>query len=113
MKIKSLFAITLFCLSFAFAANGQVIVSQAYELKLSNFQAPATLNADVSFQECATCERKKVRATSDTRYAVNNKTVRLEDFKKAVAQVIDRDSKSVTVLHHLESDTVVSISVSL
>jgi hypothetical protein len=54
-----------------------------------------------------------VRVTSGTHYTVNGKTVRLQDFRKAVSQANDRDDKTVIVLHHLESDTVVSIAVSI
>ena len=41
------------------------------------------------------------------------KAVKLEDFKKAIAYVNDRDEVVLTVLHHLESDTIEMIDVSL
>jgi hypothetical protein len=37
----------------------------------------------------------------------------LTDFRKAILLVQDRRNAMVTVLHHLESDTVVSIDASL
>jgi len=112
MKIKTLITVTLLCLGLAAAVQSQV-VSQAYEVALSDFRAPATENGGVAFKKCADCDRKVVRVTSGTHYSVNGKTVRLQDFRKAVSQANDRDEKTVVVLHHLESDTVISIAVSI
>jgi len=112
MNIKSIFAIALLSLGFSLAATGQV-VSQAYEVALSEFRPPATENGSVGFRECADCERKLVRVTPGTRYAINGKTVRLDDFRRAVSQAGDREDKTVVVLHHLESDTVTLLDVSL
>jgi hypothetical protein len=118
MTIKKSIAITLFSIGLAFAAQVGAtglgpVVSQAYEVALSNFTAPATTNGGVSFQECDECERMTVRVTSNTRYTVSGRVVRLEEFKKAIFNVPNRKGVAVTVLHHLESDTIKSIDVSL
>ncbi len=112
MNIKTLFAITLICFGLSAAAEDRII-SRAYEITLSDFNAPVTQNGGVTFKECADCEQIRTRVTPATRYAINNKTVRLEDFRKAVSQVRDRDEKLVIVLHHLESDTIKSLNVSI
>lgn len=112
MKIKTLVMATLLCLGLAMTAQAQVI-SQAYEVALSDFSAPATANGGVSFKQCGSCDRQIVRVTAGTRYAINNRTVRLEDFRRAVSQASNRDKTWVTVLHHLESDTIESLDVSL
>ena len=107
MKLKNLFAVTLICLGFAGAVYGQgQVVSRAYEVSLDNFTAPTTANSGVSFKQCDDCEREIIRVTAGTRYSVNGKSVRLEDFRKAVGSARDAGDKTVTVLHHLESDTV-------
>jgi len=110
MKIKTLFAIAL--LGISYLAAGQVI-SQAYEVALRDFRAPATENGSAAFKECDACERQLVRVTANTRYTLNGKAVRLDDFRKAVMRAIDRDTIPVIVLHHLESNTITSIAVSL
>jgi hypothetical protein len=112
MTIKSVFAAILLGLSFSVTAQVNV-VSMAYEVALEDFRAPATLNGATSFKECGSCDEKLVRVTADTRYAINGESVRLEDFRKVLMQVNDRDDTYVIVLHHLESDTVASLSVSL
>ena len=118
MTIKNSIAITLFSIGLAFATQAAAtnlgpVISQAYELTLSNFRAPATENGSVSFKECDDCERMTVRVTAGTRYTINGKTVRLQDFRKAISRVNNRDGVGMTVLHHLESDTIELINVSL
>jgi hypothetical protein len=110
MKIKNLFAIAL--LSISFAATGQVI-SQAYEIALGDFRAPVSQNGVVVFKECADCKQLLVRVTPATRYVINGKSVRLDDFRKIIGRAGSHESGDVTVLHHLESDTIKSITVSL
>ena len=112
MNTKTLLAVTLIFLGLSVDAEDRII-SLAYELSLSDFSAPVTQNGGATFKTCATCERIIVRVTPATRYSINGKSVRLEDFRIAVRQVSDRDEKDVTVLHHLESDTIKSINVSL
>ena len=112
MNIRTFLAAVLLGIGLASSAGAQ-IVSQAYEVALDNFRAPATQNGSVSFKECDSCNTRLVRVTENTRYTINDEPVRLDDFRKAISHVSDRASKTVTVLHHLESDTVVSVSVSL
>jgi hypothetical protein len=112
MTIKTLITVTLLCLGLSAAAQDR-IVSQAYEVQLSEFRAPATENGGAAFKECRDCTRMIVRVTSGTRYSINGEALSLENFRLTIAQTSDRDEKSVTVLHHLESDTIVSIDVSI
>ena len=112
MKIKTLIGVTLLGLGLSVAVQSQV-VSQAYEVALSNLHTPATENGSVAFKECDECEFMRVRVTPSTHYVINGKTVQLQDFRKTVWQASDHDESTVTVLHHLESDTIVSIHVSI
>lgn len=112
MNIKFLVAVLLLSLGTSIPASGQ-IVSLAYEVPLSEFRAPATTNGGASFRECSECERHLVRVTAATHYLINGKSMRLQAFKEALMHANDRDEKTLTVLHHLESDTIQSISVSL
>ena len=110
MKIKTLIAIAL--LGISFAAAGQV-VSQAYEIALGDFRAPVSQNGVAVFKKCVDCEQLLVRVTPATRYTVNGKSVRLENFRKIVGPAGSSKSGTVIVLHHLESNTIESIAVSL
>ncbi len=112
MNIKTLFAITLICFGLSVAAEGDV-VSQAYEVALSDFRAPSTDNGTAAFEACGTCQYQVVRVSASTRYEVNGKVVRLADFLKAIQHAGTSARGDVTVVHHLESDTIKSINVSL
>ena len=88
MKIKTIMAATLLSIGLAFATQSIVglwdrLSRRPMKSSLSKFQAPATVNGGVTFQECDECDRMNVRVTAGTRYTINGKAVKLEDFKKA------------------------------
>jgi len=112
MNIKTIIAIAFLGFGLTAAADDR-ITALAYEVNLSEFRAPATSNGKVSFKECEDCTQHFVRVTEATRYSINGKNVRLADFKEACMLANDRDNKSLTVLHHLESDTIQSIDALL
>ena len=112
MNIKLFLAALILGLALPAAAEYEV-VALAHEIALSNFMAPATQNGGLSFKECSACETKTVRVTSDTQYFVDGNSVRLDKFKQAVLPLRNRDAVSVIVKHHLESDTIVSVSVTI
>ena len=112
MNIKTIIAIALLSIGLSAAADDRII-SLAYEVNLSNFHAPATSNGSASFKECADCTQHLVRVTPATRYAISGRAVQLGEFKEACMLANDRDEIAVTVLHHLESDTIQSIDVFL
>ncbi len=114
INVKKLLSISLLCAIFSATAMGQGrVISQAYEILLNNFQAPVSASSTIVFKECDDCEQVHVRVNESTRYSINGKSVRLEDFRIAILQADDRDNKAVTVLHHLESNTVESIDASI
>jgi len=114
MKIQTLIAFVLLGLACSGAAIGQgKTIVAAYEVVLTDFRPPATSNGGAAFRACAECERQLVRVTATTRYSVNGKTVRLDDFRSAVATARNRGTTLVGVLHHLESDTLTSIELFL
>lgn len=85
-------------------------VSRAYEVALSDFRMAATHNGAVIFRRCADCEATAVRVTPKTLYQLNGQPVTLREFRKSIFQVRDRAAGTIIVLHHLESDTVESVT---
>ena len=110
MKSKIFLAIGLLVLSFSAAADFKT-VSRAYEVVLRDFRAPTTPNSVAFIKTCSSCDTMQLRVTPDTRYVVNGQPVTLKEFRDSVSQVNRRRAVPVIVLHHLESDTVVSISL--
>ena len=114
ISIRKLLTISLICTVLSTTATGQGrVISQAYEILLNNFQAPVSAVSTIWFKECDDCEQQHVRVTEATIYSVNGRSVRLEEFRIAILQASDRDNMAVTVLHHLESNTVESIDAAI
>lgn len=112
MNIRKLFSVTAIAFIFAATAQAQVI-SQAYEVMLNDLRAPASASGTIAFKACDECEHIVVRVNANTRYTINGKPVRFAEFSKTISAASNRDDVPVTVLHHLESDIVESIDVSL
>ncbi len=86
-------------------------VAEAYELTLSDVRVPATPSSGIVFKRCADCEMQVVRVTPNTEYRINDKAYPLKEFRKRVFDIRDRSNTIVGVLHHIESDVVLSVSV--
>lgn len=112
MTFKGFVTLAMCALSLSAAAQFTT-VAPAYEIALNNFQAPATESSGLAFKRCDTCDLQQVRVTSSTTYSINGRRLRLEEFRKALQTVVDRDSVTVIVKHHLETDTVVSVKTSI
>ncbi|MEM7431473.1 MAG: hypothetical protein AAF351_05980 [Pseudomonadota bacterium] len=112
MNIRKILSVAVIVFGFAVSAQAQ-IVSQAHEVMLSDLRTPSSASGTVAFRACDECEHTVVRVTASTRYSINGKVVRFADFSKAVATASNRDDVAALVLHHLESDTVEAIDVSL
>ncbi len=95
------------------AAAEFTTVAPAYEISLEEFRLPTSPNSTLSFKRCATCDIQTVRVTNHTQYVLNKEQTKLSDFRRAIARVRDRSNKTIIVKHHLESDTVISVSISL
>jgi hypothetical protein len=95
------------------AAAEFTTITNAYEVRLSDFRAPASQNGMVAFKQCSGCELLTLSVTPDTRYVLNNKNVSLTEFRASLSTVRDRDRETLTVEHHLESDLVTAVSITL
>ena len=113
MNIRKSLICALLVVSLPAVAEFTQTVSMAYELALSEIRVPATPNSGLIFKECASCDMITVRVTANTQYIVNGRSLPLKEFRKAGFQVTNRDRTAVTVLHHLESDTIVSVTVKI
>ena len=112
MHIRKLLVALLMTFSLSAAADF-VTVEEGYEVTLNNMTTPVTNTGSLIFKECDDCDSRMIRMTSNTRFIVNGRTVDLKEFRKQVFQVRNPDKVAVTVMHHLESDTITSINVFL
>ncbi len=112
MKIKILMAALALSLAIPVAAEF-ITVQEAYEVALSNLRLPQTESGTIAFKECETCEYMTKRVGPYTQYRIGGKSVSLVRFRHALRRVDNRDTKSITVLHHLERNQVTEVSVYL
>ena len=47
----------------------------------------------------------------NTEWILNGKRLPLDKFRRGLASITDRDAAAVTVLHHLEKDRVIRVTV--
>lgn len=112
MKIKALMSAILLTLALPLAAQIRT-VQLAHEVALADLRLPQSEGGTIGFKSCAECEYQTERVTAETRWSLNGRTVRLDDFRLGLAAAADRSSVFVTVLHHLEEDRVTEVSVYL
>jgi hypothetical protein len=110
MNIKLVLTALILSLALPAAAEFKTI-SRAYEVSLMDFRAPTGVNSGLAFKGCAECDTISVRVTPETRYQVNGKALPLDEFRQAAARINNREAVMIIVLHHLESDTIVSVSL--
>ncbi len=111
MKLGSviLLAAVFFCLP---AEADYKTVDYAYEVPLNLLTVPRTSNGTLRFRTCGHCDVVTGRLTNQTRFEVNDVAVELKEFHKSVFGIVERSDEIVTVIHHLESDTIQLISIS-
>ena len=88
-------------------------VSRAYEVALSDLTVPTSQNGRILFKQCRECDTESVRLTPNTQFVVNGRSVGFDKFRDIANQTSEADSVPVTVLHHLESGTVVRLSLTV
>ncbi|MBT8084269.1 MAG: hypothetical protein HKN35_02915 [Woeseia sp.] len=112
MNRKLTLLLTLAFLNAAALADIKTI-TEAHEINLNNFRAPGTTSGTISMRDCDACTPTTLRVNADTRYFVNGEVVSLADFRQQLASSRNRNETVVIVSHHLESNTVRAIKVSL
>jgi hypothetical protein len=99
-------------LGLSFSAAGEfTTVEKAYEVPLSLLRVPASNNGTVLFRECAECPEFRVPVTARTQFVINGQPVLLAEFRKKLFTIRDRESETITVRHHLQSNTITAIKV--
>ena len=107
MHIRKLLALVLLGLSLTAAADFTTI-TEAYEVNSGEMRLPRNTGGTLTFKTCSDCESQTLLVNSRTRYMIDGRDVELTEFKERMAGVRD---ETVTVLHHLESNTISAIKV--
>ena len=112
MKFKVL--ITALALALALPAAAQFrTIKEAYEVVLSDLRLPQSEAGTIAFKTCDACDYRTKRISADTRWVLNGRVVTLAKFRAGVARIADRDTEYATVVHHLEDDRIIRVSISV
>lgn len=109
MKIRIFIAALILAIALP-AAAGFRTVQQAYEVELVNLRLPQSENGTLGFRTCEECEYLTKRISADTRFVLNGRSMSLQKFRRGLARVKQRNSRYVTVVHHLEKDRITQIT---
>ncbi len=109
MHIRKLLALVLLGLSLSAAADFTTITA-AYEVAVGDLRMPRNTGGTLTFRQCSDCELQTLLVTSKTRYVLNDRDVELAEFKERLAGA---RNAAATVMHHLESNTITAVMVSL
>ena len=109
MHIQKLLALVLIGLSLTAAADFTT-TTEAYEVNSGDMRLPRNSGGTLTFKPCSACDSQTLLVNSGTRYIIDGRDVELTEFTERMAGVRD---ETVTVLHHLESNTISAIKVRL
>lgn len=93
--------------SIAFADDAPV--TNTYEVSINSVRLPVSPNGTVSLRECDDCDYHAIRVTPNTQYTINDKHLRLTEFRKAVLDLKRRGDRTVNVTRDDATNTVVSV----
>ena len=110
MHCRKLLVLVLLGLSLSATADFRTI-TEAYEVGLSELRLPGNEYGTLTFKQCSDCELQTLRVNGKTRYLINNRDFALAEFKEQLKRAGNRRDQSMTVLHHLESNTIEAIKV--
>ncbi len=112
MHIRKLLAIVILGLGVSAAADFTTVTA-AYEVAVSDLRLPRSTGGTLSFKECSDCAAQTLRVSGETRYVLNDRSYTLVEFTKQVKGVSNKKDETATVMHHLESNTITAIFISL
>jgi len=90
-----------------------VQVSRAYELEPKLVNVPMSPSSSMLFSNCDGCETTSGQLNAQTRFSVDGKTVDFDELCDAIRLAKKSEGSGIIVLRHLESNAIVSVSVSL
>lgn len=112
MKVLTLITALLLTLAMPASAQHFAVSSKAYEVNGDEFRMPVSTSGTISFKACAECNYMTRRVTPNTRWTINKEPVKFTDFRKAYASA-PRDKVFVTVVHHLQSDLITEVTITI
>ena len=90
-----------------------VAISEVYELKPEHVNIPLSPSSNMFFSDCDECATTSAQITAQTRFIVDGQPVDFKDFCNALRLAKQSEHAGVFLQHHLKSNAIESVSVSL
>ena len=110
MKFKVLIAAILFALSLPVAAEWEP-PQKSHEARLSDLRLPQNEAGTIGFKPCRDCSYEVRRVTANTEWIINGQRMSLEDFKRNLRRISDREDTPATVVEQFEDKWVSHVKV--
>ena len=111
MKFRILTTALLLGLALPAAADFTTIV-EGYEVSIKNVRLPQTQFGTIAYKRCDTCRYETKRVAGDVSLEINGEKLRLDDFRRQLAEIEDRNWV-ITLGHHLQRDEIIRVTVYL
>ena len=112
MYMRTLLLAALVVLSAPAAADLET-VTEAHEVRLDHLRLPGADGGTLSFKPCPECSWQTLRVSSGMRYEANGRAYTLEGFRTELQKVADPESTWLTVMRHIETNTITAVEAVL
>lgn len=86
-------------------------MTKTFEVSIFSVRMPVSESGTISIRECEDCDYHSLRVTPDTQYLINDKALKLDKFRQALAEMRQRGDTTVNVKRDDTSNTVVNVRV--
>ena len=94
-----------------FVLADSVPLTTTFEASIQALRLPVSPNGTVTLRECDDCDYQSIRVTPGTQYRINDKHLRLNQFRKRILDLKLRGDITVNVTRDEATNTVVSVYV--
>jgi len=86
-------------------------VTNTFEVSIYSVRLPVSPNGTVALRECEDCDYHSIRVTPETQYIINDKHLRLNQFRKRILELKLRGDITVNVRRDDATNTVASVFI--
>jgi len=85
--------------------------TKTYEALVQSVRMPDSANGTITVKECEKCDYETHRVTERTVYALNGKSMRLDDFRLAIDALRSDGDHNINVRLDLQTNTISKVFV--
>jgi len=86
--------------------------TKTYEATVQTVRMPDSSTGTITVKECKKCEYETYRVTERTVYALNGKSMRLDEFLLVIEELRQNGNRNINVRRDLQTNTISKVFVS-